>query len=235
MKVSFSWDDGALEDLKLFELHEKFEIPGMFFVPTKNQEGRDVITPEVIRKAESKYIRFGGHTNNHTYLTNISLCEVEEEIVTNKIYLQNVLGHEVTDFCLPGGKFNSDILDIIYKHYETIRTADTMCFKYNGGVFKPAIHFFPRGIKSLMGNSMKNRDYKRMIYISLHMGMSYFDLITEIIKNETMNKDSVVMIWGHSWELEEYNLWGELEKLMRCEYIKRYAVEYKSMFVNSTL
>lgn len=30
MKIAFSWDDGALEDRKLFELHEKYEIPGMF-------------------------------------------------------------------------------------------------------------------------------------------------------------------------------------------------------------
>lgn len=36
MKISFSWDDGTLEDQKLFELHEKYRIPGMFFVPTRN-------------------------------------------------------------------------------------------------------------------------------------------------------------------------------------------------------
>lgn len=30
MKIIFSWDDGALEDQKLFELHEKYKIPGMF-------------------------------------------------------------------------------------------------------------------------------------------------------------------------------------------------------------
>ena len=71
MKIAFSWDDGALEDQKLFELHEKYEIPGMFFVPTRNREGREVVTPEIMRIAESRYIRFGGHTENHTYLTSI--------------------------------------------------------------------------------------------------------------------------------------------------------------------
>ena len=67
MKLAFSWDDGALEDQKLFELHEKYQIPGMFFVPTKNREGREVLSPNIIKRAESQYVSFGGHTDNHTY------------------------------------------------------------------------------------------------------------------------------------------------------------------------
>ena len=39
MRVIFSWDDGAPQDKKMYELHEKYKIPGMFFVPTKNREG----------------------------------------------------------------------------------------------------------------------------------------------------------------------------------------------------
>ena len=112
MKLAFSWDDGALEDRKLFELHEKYSIPGMFFVPTENREGREVLTPNIIREAESPYIQFGGHTAHHTYLTSIPLENVEEEVVSNQKYLEDVLGHTVTDFCLPGGKYNDDIYKI---------------------------------------------------------------------------------------------------------------------------
>ena len=103
MKIIFSWDDGALEDQKLFELHEKYKIPGMFFVPTFNREGRKVLTKEMIRSSESEYVQFGGHTQNHTYLTSIPLEDVEEEVLLNKNYLQECLGHEIKHFCLPGG------------------------------------------------------------------------------------------------------------------------------------
>lgn len=230
MKLAFSWDDGALEDQKLFELHEKYEIPGMFFVPTRNREGRQVLTPKIMRNAESKYVRFGGHTENHTYLTSIPLSNVEQEVLLNKVYLEDVLGHTIEDFCLPGGKYLPETLAIVNKYYKTVRTADTMNFKYDGGELKPAIHFYPRGSKSLFWNAVKNQSISQGIYITLHYGMNYFDLISNLIKNEQSKKDSVVMVWGHSWELEKEHLWEELEKFMNQDFVKKNAVNYQECF-----
>lgn len=231
MKIAFSWDDGAMEDQKLFELHEKYKVPGMFFVPTRNCEGRNVITPEIMRNSESEYIQFGGHTDNHTYLTQIPIENVEAEVLYNKEYLEDVLGHSVQDFCLPGGKYNSKILEIVYKYYNTIRTADTMNFSYSGGVLKPAIHFYPRGSKSLFGNALKNKSYPQALYIALHYGNDYFDLIANLIVQESRKKDSVIMIWGHSWEIEKYQLWKKLEDLMRLNYVSQNVVTYKNCFI----
>lgn len=230
MKIAFSWDDGALEDQKLFELHEKYEMPGMFFVPTRNREGRDVLTPEMMRRAESKYVKFGGHTENHTYLTSIPLSKVEQEVLSNKKYLEDVLGHEMSDFCLQGGKYTPEINEIVSKHYRTIRTADTMCFKYYGGALKPAIHFYPRGNKSLLGNALRHKSVSQAGYITLHYRTEYFKLISDLIKKEQNETDSVIMIWGHSWELEKYYLWDELENLMKQEFIMNNVVLYQEMF-----
>ena len=230
MKIAFSWDDGALEDCKLFELHEKYEIPGMFFVPTRNREGRDVLTPQMMREAESKYVRFGGHTENHTYLTSIPLSDVEQEVLLNKKYLEDVLGHVIEDFCLPGGRYTPEILEIVNRHYKTIRTADTMNFKYTGGELKPAIHFYPRGSKSLFGNAIRNQSISQGVYIALHYKVNYFELISNLIRNEQNKKDSVVMVWGHSWELEKKQLWDELEKLMRQDFVRMNAVCYQECF-----
>lgn len=230
MKIAFSWDDGALEDQKLFELHEKYEIPGMFFIPTRNREGRKVITPDIMRSSESQYIQFGGHTDNHTYLTQIPIDKVEAEVLNNKEYLEDVLGHNIPDFCLPGGKYNSDVLEIVYKFYSTIRTADTMNFSYKKGILKPAIHFYPRGSKSLLGNALRNKSYSQALYVALHYKNAYFDLISNMIERESKKNDSVVMIWGHSWEIEEYQLWDRLEKFMQLDYVRQNVVEYNNFF-----
>lgn len=231
LKIAFSWDDGALEDQRLFELHEKYEIPGMFFVPTRNREGREVLTPEMMRGAESEYIRFGGHTENHTYLTSIPLNEVDKEVFINKVYLENTLGHKIEDFCLPGGKYTPKILEIVKRHYKTIRTADTMNFRYTGGVLKPTVHFYPRGSRSLLGNAIKNGSVRQARYVLTHHKQGYFDLVQHLIENENKYSDSSIMIWGHSWEVEKYELWNELEKLMRSKSIRVNSVEYCDMFL----
>lgn len=232
MKIAFSWDDGALEDRKLFELHEKYEIPGMFFVPTKNREGRNVLTSQMIRDAESKYVEFGGHTQNHTYLTSIPLENVENEVVLNKKYLEDCLGHEINDFCLPGGKYSDDVLEIVYKHFKTVRTADIMNFKYSGGPLKPAIHFYPRGVKSLLGNACRHNSYREMIYVVTHMNKGDFELMDGIIEKEKKKDDSVAMIWGHSWELEQYQLWDKLEHFMKLAKESGCICKYAEAFSN---
>lgn len=230
MKIAFSWDDGAIEDKKLFELHEKYEIPGMFFVPNRNREGRDVLTPLMIRSSESKYVKFGGHTMNHTYLTNIKIKDVEKEVVDNKHYLEDILGHGIPDFCLPGGRYNDEILSVIYEHYRTIRTADTMNFTYVGGPLKPAIHFYPRGFKSLLGNAKRSKSYVEMGYLLTHAPKTYFELVNGLLELENKRKNRVVMIWGHSWELEKFALWDELERLFVSVKDRYNVCDYEEMF-----
>ena len=230
MKIAFSWDDGALEDCKLFELHEKYKVPGMFFVPTYNREGRDVLSPEMIKKGASRYVKFGGHTENHTYLTDIPIESVESEILDNKKYLENILGEEGPHFCLPGGKYNSEVLNIIYKHFKTIRTADTMNFRYNGGLLKPTFHLYPRGKKSLLGNCRKNNSYKELFYIGTHLNKNYFQIIRDLINQESKNENSIIMVWGHSWEIEEQSLWDEVEKILKMKVVQKNKCSYDEIF-----
>lgn len=215
MKIAFSWDDGALNDVRLFELHRKYQIPGMFFVPTKNFEGRKVLTPDLIRDNVDEIISFGGHTQNHIYLTKLSAKEAEDEIAGNKKYLEDILQKEIRHFCFPGGKYNPEIKQMAGRHFQTLRTADTMCFgKPEKGMLRPSFHFYPRGIKSLIGNGLRNKSYGEAAYVIRKSNLNYFDLIKSVIEMDA-NKDKRVSVWGHSWEIEELGLWKELESLFQ--------------------
>lgn len=100
----------------------------------------------MIKEAESQYVIFGGHTENHKYLTTISLKDAEEEIKTNKIYLENILSHEVGSFCFPGGRYNHELVSVAKKYYKYLRTSDTMNFCMpKDALLKPSFHFYPRG------------------------------------------------------------------------------------------
>lgn len=215
MKIVFTWDDGAPEDKKLFALHEKYEIPGLFFVPTKNCEGRDVLSPQDIREASgSPFLTFGGHTASHRYLTSVPLEEVAGELVDNKNYLEDILGTEVPHFCLPGGKYTPEILDEAFRYYRTVRTADTMNFKNQDCLIKPTFHFYHRGKKSLLGNAWRNRSYGPLVRTLLDNG-DYFSVIEHLVEYaEHAVPNAQIIFWGHSWELEKFDLWKQLESLM---------------------
>ena len=76
-------------------------------------------------------------------------------------------------------------------------------------IIKPTFHFYPRGIKSLVGNSIRNNNGKYAIFIMKHRKKSYFDIMRRIIEKER-ERESLIMIWGHSWEIEKLHLWDEL-------------------------
>lgn len=215
MRITFCWDDGAIEDVKLMELHKEYSVPGIFFVPTENCEGRDTLSPEVIEKSASDLISFGGHTEHHVYLTKIPIENVRQEIVGNKEYLANILGHDIQHFCLPGGKYNKDILDIAYKEFKTVRTADTMCFSSNGNLIKPTFHMYMRGKIGLLYNGMKNRSIDEMMVICRNCNLNYWDIINKLIDYENENDNADIIIWGHSWEIEQFGLWNEVERIFK--------------------
>lgn len=231
MKISFCWDDGAVEDLKLFELHHKYNIPAIFFVPTSNIEGRRVISREDIRKNNDDIIKFGGHTEHHKYLTSIPIDEVKAEVVNNQQYLEDTIGYEIEHFCLPGGAYNNKILSIIFETYKTVRTASTMNFQNQGNICNPTFHMYKRGKHSLIGNAVRNFYISEGIFTILNSKLGYFDLIKKII-DHSKNKDYEIVLWGHSWEIEINNLWDEVDNIMRylCNHHRELCVPYANLF-----
>ena len=51
-----------------------------------------------------------------------------------------------------------------------------------------------------------------MLYVLTHGMKDYFDIINGIIQREKKKEDRVIVIWGHSWEIEQYNLWDKYKQ-----------------------
>lgn len=215
--ISFSWDDGSPFDLKLVELHEKYQIPCTLFVPNVNSEGLKVMNPYEIKNVHSNLIDIGCHTKNHTYLNTIPMEKVYDEVMDNKKYLEDILGSKVSKFCFPGGKYNKNILRIIDGEFETLRTANTMNSRFEGYLRTPTFHFFQRGLKSNLLNTIKQKDSMLKIIIpGLLSSKDDFEFMDYCI--EKMNLDShfyKLHVYGHSWEINDFELWEKLEKLFK--------------------
>lgn len=214
IKITFSWDDGAYEDLKLMDLSLKYDMPGIFFIPAVNQE-RPVMRRTDIKTLANNNFEIGAHTYSHSYLTLLPQKEAEEEILKGKHFLQELLSQEIPHFCFPGGKSNSNLINYSKQHFSSARTADTgALLNHQSFLIKPTFHFYNRGRKSLIYNSFKNSITLCKSTIKQVTNDDYFSLIQSIIidlaNSENLNN---IIIWGHSWEIEEFDYWDKLEEL----------------------
>ncbi len=213
--LSFSWDDGSIHDLKLAELFNKYAMCSTFFIPTKNLEQK-FLKKSDIKKICNMGMSLGGHTKSHRYLDKIPISQVEEEILSNKLYLEEILLKKINIFCYPGGKFNRSIQGEVSKHFLRARTAKTMCFMndFNDFNINTTFHFFDRGKLSMIKNIMQNNPSKIKYLIKIY-NKGYFDSINKILIDlNNSKKNYKIHIWGHSWEINKYNLWRKLEDLL---------------------
>jgi peptidoglycan/xylan/chitin deacetylase (PgdA/CDA1 family) len=214
--LSFCWDDGSAEDMKMMDLSLKYKIPGIFFIPVTNQE-RGVITNEDIKLLSRNSFEIGAHTYSHSYLPSLPFEKADEELLNGKTYLEQLLGNEVPHFCFPGGKFNSELVAASKKYFKSARTADTgAVVKDNTFLIRPAFHFYNRGKKSIIYNSLKNASPVFRHSLLNILCSDYFDFIRNIITDLSTSPSIYKMIiWGHSWEVERYLLWAELEDFFK--------------------
>lgn len=216
VQIAFSWDDGAVEDLRLSDLCLKYLIPGMFFIPALNEE-RPVMSGSEIKSLTGNKFEIGAHTYSHKFLTHIPFGEAEMELYRGKEYLEQLTGSKIIDFCFPGGKYVSEHLKIAQEIYSSARTADTGSTVFKDQfLVKPAFHFYNRGKYSLYYNSLRNRSKLLAFLLNNYQVTDYFDFIRKTIDSlANSQSEHRIIIWGHSWEIEEFALWSKLEVFFR--------------------
>jgi peptidoglycan/xylan/chitin deacetylase (PgdA/CDA1 family) len=67
------------------------------------------MTRDQIREADRSGIEIGSHTVSHPNLARMSLDSVRAQLAGSKLYLEELIGHPVTSFCYPSGKFTSGV------------------------------------------------------------------------------------------------------------------------------
>jgi len=214
--ITTSWDDGHVYDLRIAELLEKYQLQGTFYVPIRNSEN-SVMKPTSMIEIGKRF-EIGGHTVNHKYLQNLGDEEASYEILNCKSVLENILEKEIYAFCFPGGKFSN---------------RDVHLVKKNGFLFGRTTRFFNTTLnnKFLMNTTVQcyNHDtytlnkhcLKRAYFSQLIKFGFFFDynknfrkLASEITSNMILN-GGIFHIWGHSWEIDKFGLWYELEETFK--------------------
>jgi peptidoglycan/xylan/chitin deacetylase (PgdA/CDA1 family) len=243
--VTTSWDDGHPLDIKLAELLDKYKLAATFYIPRCNRE-RSVMAAKHIQQLSKKF-EIGSHTLNHVRLQSKNKTEAVKEIYGSFLWLEDLLGYAPVSFCFPGGTYDQLLVDEVFASgYKLARTTEMLRTTYNTGnfVMPTTLQLYDHSVFTYAKHLLKRKRFTSLIHF-LASNSSYNILkLTENYFTQT-DDDDVFHLWGHSWEIEQYNLWHKLCDVFSiiaynrdCLYVQnKHIVQYhqpekKSMNVN---
>lgn len=216
MLITSSWDDGHPSDLKLCDLLLKYNVKGTFYVPIKNPENIVMSSSEL--KELSNFFEIGGHTYNHVYLDKLNPLDTIDEIQSGKLELENIIQKNISSFCFPGGKFKRNDLNIVnelgFKFARTTKFFNTNT-PINGNYMNTTVQIFEHRSKAYLFNLLKQRNFKKVVSNICSINLNYLQIIENDLSRFDNLKNSCIHFWGHSWELDKFNLWYDLEELLK--------------------
>lgn len=228
--VTTSWDDGAVEDLRLFELLNKYNLKGTFYIPKsidfevkKGKKLQPMAESEIIKIAEKQEV--GAHTIRHIYLDKLGEEEIKKEIKESKKWLENLLNKPMRMFSYPGGVFNQTAVQAIREcGFWGARTTQSfqidikdpflMGFSVHCSPAFPVSDDWNRLYQSKMSLKRAILNWKGVVSLKLPITslFSWTSLVKNIF-NYVLENGGVFHLCGHSWEIERYNLWPGLEEI----------------------
>lgn len=205
--LTFSYDDGVTQDIRLAELFHKYGMKATFnlnseLLGTENELIREgvTVTHNKNQKNDVKYIYEGhevaAHTLTHPNLTQQSDAEVIRQVEQDRINLSELCGYEVTGMAYPGGgvNFNEHVAELVERH-TGIKYARTTISSYNFDVQKNLYQFKP--------SVYHHEDMKKM-----------FELGEQFLNLET-DRTQIFYVWGHAYEFDIHDNWGEFEEFLQ--------------------
>ncbi len=207
--LTFSFDDGVLQDIKLIEIFNKYGVKGTFNLnsgrlgvvgKTSVVNGVKVVGNSIVCPQDIKKIYAGHEVAVHT-LVHPALCTLDDESVvyqveTDRKILSDLCGYEVVGMAYPGGPPNND--KRVQKLVEQ-RTGVKYARSY------PSTHTFeiPKNYYEI-----ESSVYFQHADKMFEMGEEFLSLKTEMPK--------LFYVWGHSYELDYDKItWERFEEFIK--------------------
>lgn len=205
--LTFSFDDGVRQDIRLIELLNKYGLKSTFNLnsawlglgSTLDRNGRTVSSKKVKANEVAEIYRgheVAAHTLTHPDLKPLDDDTVAWQVEADRIQLSNLVGYDVRCMAYPGGGINNDdrVAEVI-KNRTGVRMARTTDATYSFDLqdnlyrFNPSVYYIE-----------KDKLFE--------LGEKFLNLKTD--------KPQVFYVWGHSYELDaEYITWDEFEEFCK--------------------
>ena len=205
--LTFSYDDGVTQDIRLIELFDKYGMKATFNINSellgrpgeiKGGNGETTshtkVAPDKVKEIYKNH-EVAVHTLTHPNLTTLDEDEIIRQVNGDRENLSKLCGYDIIGMAYPCGGINNDdrVAKIIQKN-TPIKYSRTITSNYSFEPQKNLLRFNP---------TVYHLETDKM-----------FELADEFIalKPETPN---IFYIWGHSYEFDLYGLWDKFEELLK--------------------
>lgn len=201
--ITFSYDDGNQQDIRLIEIFQKYGIKATFHVNTGldyhhgtwNYRGKFDV--HRLNLAECPEIYSGHevavHGSTHQNFSHLSDEELQQELNDNILAITQIYGKRPVGMSYPYGVYNENIarklkaLGILYGR--TVNSTHSFDEQDDLYFFHPTCH---------------------------HDDPMLFQLAEKFLKSNP-EKPQIFYIWGHSYEFQGNDNWDHIEQF--CQYI----------------
>ena len=217
-RFSMSVDDGHPLDLRMAALLQSHQIKATFYLPLSNQEGAPVLAPSDMR-ALAQAFEVGSHTRSHRFLTTLPGAEAWREINDGKQQLEDHLGSEVAGFCYPGGRYQHlHRLQVRAAGFRYARTTQNLRTDTDFSWFDmpTTAQFYPHSRAVFLRNFISQRHWLKR-YTALSVSLATDDWLKRLhgLLDMTIQQRGVFHLWCHSIDIEQLQLWEQLDTFLR--------------------
>ena len=206
--ITFSYDDGVTQDIRLIELLNKYGLKCTFNLNSELLGKKGILIREgkrishyKIHPDDVKYVYEGHevavHTLTHPNLTRLGDEEIIHQVEQDRLNLSELVEYEVTGMAYPCGGTNNDdrVAGIIAEqtgvsYCRTITNTDSFSKQENLYRFNPNVYHI--------------MEFDRL----MQFGKNFVEL--------NANTPQIFYIWGHSYEMDfQPDNWIKLEEFFK--------------------
>lgn len=212
--ITTSWDDGHPLDFRIAELLDKYGMKGTFYIPKSNPQNGVMSENEV--KLLSNKFEIGGHTLNHVNLKKLDAIDLNAEIEGSYHWLKNTTGKNPVAFCPPFGAYNDSVLASVKRAgFTHVRSTQLLACHSKDLVAHTTLQMYQHSSFTYAKHLLKRARINDLLFWLASGSTSDLLKLADYYLNHIDENGGCFHLWGHSWEIEKFNLWKPLEALLQ--------------------
>lgn len=197
--LTFSYDDGVEEDIRLADIFRKYNLKATFNLnsgtfgpddgsnPT-NRKHRKLSRREALEVYTKDLFEVACHGVHHEYLTACDTAAACIDVIDDRRNLEQMFDRQIHGMAYANGVFNDDVVNVL----------------------RAAGIWYCRTIVSTLKFDMPT-DWLRMPATCHHKNPQLQELADKFLSLQPRYNPAVFYVWGHAYEFDDNNNWYIME------------------------